>query len=145
MKTRISLCILFFFSILYYGCKDKSDITEPKEKVIVLEGEATYGWTGTKTFITVYNDLSAVRNKDTNPMDITFSEEKKQRIITSFSDFPNYKRMYKPANGIWFDIDTFELIYKNDSASDTVSIYEPLDTEEIPESLVKLVEALFYK
>ena len=139
MKRYISIFFPLIFTLLILGCKNGSEISSPTDKDIMLEYEMTHGWTGIKTFITVFKDKSAIKNINSNEVNISFSEDEKEQIDISISAFPNYKRIYAPVNGAWIDITTYELIYKNSSISDTVSIYEPLDSGEIPESLKNLI------
>ena len=139
MKGYISIFFPILFTLVVLGCKNGSEISAPTDKDVTLEYEMTHGWTGIKTFITVFKDKSAIKIRDSNEVKISFSEDEREQIDISISAFPNYKRIYAPVNGAWMDITTYELIYKNSSIPDTVSIYEPLDSDEIPESLENLI------
>lgn len=89
--------------------------------------------------MSVFIDKTAIKRMDGKEFMINFSEVENKQIDILISEFPGYVRTYKPINSIWMDINTYELICKNSPVPDTVSIFEPLDTEGIPESLVELI------
>ncbi len=109
----------------------------------MLQYELTRGWSSTLSSIYVFNDKSAFKHTTNSDSAVEFTKEEKDQLNLSLSAFANYKRKYPVGNGVWFgDIDTHEIIYYKSSERDTVSIYKPLDSEDLPEALVNLVKLL---
>lgn len=138
MKRRISIFSLCL-SLIIFCCKNNYEVNAPLDKDIILEYKSTSGWTNFIISMSVFIDKTAIKRMDGKEFMINFSEVENKQIDILISEFPGYVRTYKPINSIWMDINTYELICKNSPVPDTVSIFEPLDTEGIPESLVELI------
>ncbi|NWF90171.1 MAG: hypothetical protein HXY50_12015 [Ignavibacteriaceae bacterium] len=128
MKRQISIFPILF-SLKLFCCKNNSEINAPLYKNIILEYKSISGWTHFEISISVFIDKTAIKRMDGKEFKINFSEDENKQKDILISEFSSYKRTYEPINSIWMDINTYELINKNSLVPDTVSIYEPLDTE----------------
>ena len=146
MKKFLQMFLIIMATILLIQCE--SDLLfSPKDhsQTDLLKYEFTHGWTGRIRTITVFNDYTAVETYDTTSIDIEFSSEEFKTLKTALENYSSFKRYYRPESGAWFDIDTHEFIYYGNADSDSVSIYEPLDTPDIPVDLINLTELLMSK
>ena len=111
----------------------------------ILKYEFTHGWTGKTSTIIISYDYTGFKNVDNTKIQIEFSNDEIKELKVILANYSSFIRFYQPENGAWFDIPTHELIYYGEIGSDSVSIYEPLDSPDIPVDLANLVELLMSK
>lgn len=144
MKRLIILTCLVTSLLFECGCSDSNINSIPPNRTL-LQYKLTMGWSNTQITIIVHTDMSAVKIYNNIEQAITFSTTEQKKLDIALANFNSYKRFYKPEHGIWFDIPMHEIIYSRTIEMDTVSIHEPLDSPEIPETLKRMVEMLMDK
>jgi len=142
MKKYFIFFLLLIITSFSVRC---SDVNAPEQREFLLKYEITNGWTHYKSSVIIYDDLSAISNVNEIDSSFEFTPVEKKELKTLLSRFSSFERIYQPENGAWCDISAHELIYYRTSGPDSVSIYEPLDSENIPTDLASLVNLLMIK
>ena len=141
MSHCLKIFILLIFILTFFRCNKDFGTIPP----VLLKYEMMHGWTGKTSTITFLRDYSAVKHVNNIQTSFEFSSGEKKDLAVLLSNYSYFKRFYQPEHGIWCDISTHELIYYQTNHPDSVSIYEPLDSSDIPVELVELVDLLISK
>jgi len=141
MKKCFQVFIILMITFIFIQCAKDFGILSPN----LLQYEIMNGWTGKISKITVFRDYSAVKNMENLEEQIEFTSGEREKLKAILSEYSSFKRYYKPENGFWADLSTHELIYYQTHKPDSVSVYEPLSTPEIPNNLVELIDILTSK
>lgn len=141
MKKCSQIFFILMATLLFIKCERDLGFSPTN----ILKYEFKHGWTGKISIIIVSHDYTAFKKVDNTKIHIEFSDDELKQLKTLLVNYSSFKRFYEPENGAWFDISTHELIYYAEIRPDSVSIYEPLDSPDIPVDLVNLVELLMSK
>jgi hypothetical protein len=141
MSPCLKIFILLIFILIFFRCNKEFGALSPE----LLKYETMHGWTGKISTITVFRDYSAVKHVNNTELFLEFSVDEKKDLADLLSHYSYFKRSYQPEQGFWSDISTHDLIYYQTNHADSVSIYEPLDSSDIPAELVELVDLLISK
>ena len=145
MRRPLVICLSFLISLMFLQCKNDSATNTSDGARKILEYKYTQGWTGAVSIVEIYGDKSAVKLVDSIRSSITFSEQEKMEIDSLLSDFSTLKRIYEPEGGAWMDMSLHDVVRFTASGSDTVSIYEPVDSQDVPGDLRDCVNVLLQK
>ena len=151
MKVKlIYILVLYIFFTSCGRIIDPSDekITDNNDSnknEILLTYKFMHGWTGKISSMKIFENKESFKYINEEEIEFEFTEIEKQELDSLLIHFSEFQREYKPQNGAWCDVSYHWLVHYPESAADSVSIYEPLYSEEIPVELRELVDLLLSK
>jgi hypothetical protein len=137
-----SFSFLFFILIFFLMHCERS--MEPSQNEILLQYEFMHGWTGAKSSINIFENKE-MKYVDETEIEISFSESEKNELESFLINFTDYKNKYQPSNGTYMDIDFHWLVHYPESKADSISIYIPLDSNQIPSELRNVIKIMSSK
>lgn len=144
MKSQV-IFSLILLPLLILHC-DKA--VEPKNEVntneLLLQYQFMQGWTGKKSDIQIFEN-KATRIQEGKEIEISLSKTEKDELNNFIKNFSKVKKQYKKSDGIWMDIDYHLLINNPETSADSISIFEPLDSNNIPNEIKKAITILSSK
>ena len=103
------------------------------------------GWTGRISVINIYKNMQGTSNMGTKDIIFDFSEEEKKVMDSLLTSFSKFEKEYTSDGPIYCDIDYHWLAYFNKMTTDSITIYIPLSSEQIPASLRRYIKLLLTK
>jgi len=143
MKAKVIL--IFILLILFADCDRIVGPIDLNSKEILLTYKYMHGWTGKISSMKIFENKKAIKYINEEEIEFEFSETEKKELDSLLIHYSEFKNEYKPNNGAWMDISYHWLVHYPESKVDSVSIYEPLDSEQIPAELRELIELLLSK
>ncbi|MFH2028997.1 MAG: hypothetical protein ABIJ40_00040 [Bacteroidota bacterium] len=143
MKEKVIFIFSLFF--LFTACDRVADPIDLNKNEILLTYKFMHGWTGKISSMKIFENKESIKYINEEEVEFEFTETEKKELDSLLIHFSEFQNEYKPHNGAWVDISYHWLVHYPESKADSVSIYEPLNSEQIPAELRELIELLLSK
>jgi len=143
MKSQI-IFSLILLPLLILRCDKAVEPNEVNTNELLLQYQFMHGWTGKKSDIQIFKN-KATRIQEGKEIEISLLKTEKDELNNFIENFSKVKQQYNKSDGIWMDIDYHLLIKNPETSADSISIFEPIDSDNIPNEIKKAITILSSK